>query len=231
MGDSDDDMNDVRDIPLDEKHQALLQTFIDRRIIEQSTLAKIVSSIKNYYRETNGTPNDYINKINSSIISVSLKISNLRTANKQYWCLVNLKIDEGSKLATKYAPVETTYFKVIVEAMLANGGEARTSALVDLSKGIKDMTMTKAERIIRIFKEDGWLKETSNTTISLSDRSIMDLGPLLVDLPECCLCHQRVLVQNNHIDDCERCNAKMHPHCLETWKKKNNNCPSCSQPL
>ncbi|GAM19080.1 hypothetical protein SAMD00019534_022550 [Acytostelium subglobosum LB1] len=216
---------------LEPKLQALLQTFIARRIIEHNTLAAIMEVIKIHYRDNSGTIEDYIHSINSMIMQVNMQIKNMRTESKHYYCLTNLKADESSKLTTKYNATETTYFKALIEEMIQKGGELKNSHCLDLH--LQGQTKTKAEEALQKFKDDGWITDsTNNTSKTLTPRALMDLAPILTELPECFLCHQRVLTVNGHIEACansESCTVTLHQHCSAQYFKKATNCPSCKQ--
>ncbi|EFA79086.1 hypothetical protein PPL_07911 [Heterostelium album PN500] len=225
---------------LEAKYQTLLQTFIERRIIEQKTVDNIVACINRHYGDREAS-SEYIRSINSTIISLNLQIKDLRTSDKHFWCLVNLKPDESSKLTTNYNANETTLFKLtvclfinnhqndlIMETLIANGGEAKSSECINLANRAA-ISLSMAEMTLQKFKVDGWLKDSGTTMISLTERAILDLNPILTELPHCQLCKQIVLPVNGVVEECMNCQIRLHPHCSNQYFKKTANCPACKQ--
>ncbi|KAF2071045.1 hypothetical protein CYY_007643 [Polysphondylium violaceum] len=217
-------------VELEKNHHAILQAFISRRIIEDSTFEKIVEETNRLCRK-NLQPTDYINHINSYIMEYQLQIKDIRILpNPVYWVLINLNADEFSKSATKYTAHETTYFKILLEKMISNGGEiGKTEALNSGTQA--EITLSKAETVLRSLIEDGWIKSIVSGYYTLCERSLADLDPLLVDLPKCNLCHQKVLTVNGKLNQCQNdCGTTLHHYCSQDWLQKHKNqCPKCKQ--
>eukprot|EP01132_Coremiostelium_polycephalum_P006076 gene6076-7569_t len=209
-------------------HHAFIQTFIGRRIIAQSTLDKLVQAINQHYRLERTTIQDYLNQVVPSLDYLHMTIKNIRIENASFWCLINLKPDESSKLATHYNANETTFFKSLIENLLANAGELKISVCLDQAKN-SHLTLHQAETAIQTFIDDKWFKKLTPSTITLSERALLDLNPILGDLPSCHLCHQKVLAVNGKVHECQNdeCSIKLHPHCLQRWNDKH--CPKCKQ--
>ncbi|KYR00854.1 hypothetical protein DLAC_02911 [Tieghemostelium lacteum] len=223
---------------LSSRHHCFLQTFINRKIIEQTTLDKITSAINAYYKSPQQSSNQYINDLNPYLIDFHIQIKTAKSQGKNYWALVNLKADEYSKLATYYQPSDTIFFKAIIEKLVQNGGEISNNECLNLGKAAKAGGSTKVEEILNTFIQDNWLRKSEDKArVTLAERSIIELQPMLVDLPDCYLCSQKVLTEKGVIEyQCSHddCAIQLHTLCAKQWfstHTKSNPCPNCKKPF
>ncbi|KJA27517.1 hypothetical protein HYPSUDRAFT_130943 [Hypholoma sublateritium FD-334 SS-4] len=178
----------------------------------------------------------FVAKINRSLDKLQLEFRALHDelTGKEMYAIVNRKDDEIAQMATDYTPAEITFFKAVVEQIILAPHEAYSvssiAALRELTAAKITITKAQAEVVLASFVAKGWLLKSKRGRYSLSTRALLELIPYLKssypdDIIECTICMD--ILTRGIACFTPNCTVRMHLHCFNTFRKRNNGCPSC----
>ncbi|TFY70411.1 hypothetical protein EVG20_g2601 [Dentipellis fragilis] len=233
----------------DDVPRLFLQSILSRRVVSVD-LAKVlwkksVEAVRASDEDLNvpwandqDSWDNFLTKVNTSINPLDLEFARLHdeVTGREMFALVNRNGDEVAQIATDYSPLETAYFKSLIEQiMLAPNHSYSLSSLAALREvnGLKSsMTKTQAENVLSSFVAKGWLYKSKRGRYSLSIRTILELQPYLKstyadEMLDCTICLEFVTrgikcYTNN-------CGTQLHDHCFEAYRKTKTKCPTCDQ--
>lgn len=144
--------------------------------------------------------------------------------------LVNTAEDEHSKMATDYSPNDITFFKKVMDLIVASpDGTVSSMEALHIAPDLeKKMAITHAEKLIGKLVKDNWMSESSGS-YSLGPRAMLELHPYLNrvyedDVVECMICHM-IAIKGQC---CEQCEGKIHKRCAARYFQRRTvkTCPN-----
>ncbi|KAI0647162.1 Nse1 non-SMC component of SMC5-6 complex-domain-containing protein [Trametes meyenii] len=225
-----------------------LQAILSRRILSQRLAAKIWEKCIDAVKEVNATLDieyhsdrnswdTFVTSVNEALNPLDLEFAHLHdeVSGKEVYAVVNRKGDEIAQLATEYSPVEIAYFKAVLEQiMLAPNESYCVSSLAALREvnalKVGNMTKSQAEATLGSFVARGWLLKSKKGRFSLATRTVLELQTYFRntyenEVLECTICME--LVTRGVACYTPQCQARLHTHCFNTYKRRNAGCPSC----
>ncbi|KAI8144725.1 hypothetical protein BJV82DRAFT_606003 [Fennellomyces sp. T-0311] len=206
-------------------HRLFMQVMLSRRVMDIDTAQAL------YHRLPNAEQEDFqefVANVNQAIDEIDLALrqaTDERTGNAML-LLVNTSPDVSSQLATLYTRDELTYFKHILNAMIAEPEVTLSnSAALEVGAQLK-MKLNKAQNVLDRLVEDRWLDETDGF-YTLSLRSAVELRSFFEeshpDLARFCRKCAELVTKGQQ---CRQCDTRIHHHCSTA-----ETCSLCSQPL
>ncbi|PIL24101.1 hypothetical protein GSI_13853 [Ganoderma sinense ZZ0214-1] len=106
------------------------------------------------------------------------------------------------------------------------------AALREVNSLKSSMTKTVAEATLNSFVAKGWLMKSRRGRYSLSTRTVLELQTYLRttyenEVIECTICME--LVTRGTGCFTPHCKTRMHTHCFNHYRRRNNACPSCKE--
>jgi len=207
-------------------HRLLLQTFLSRKFLSQTTLEQMVP--RNRIAR-------YVDAVNEKLKSMQLIIQEVKSEDGEtFWGIVNQKKDALSEIATEYSKPQLDFFEAILDNIIRRGSVDYVAAMdtnVGLNRRAKDSTLKK-------LVDEAWLTQNART-LELGIRSQIGLRSYIEEtygtteepiLIECVLCQEFVL--KGECCTVAACPVRMHRHCSEKWfsTKPSKVCPTCGAP-
>ncbi|KAI0665150.1 Nse1 non-SMC component of SMC5-6 complex-domain-containing protein [Cubamyces menziesii] len=226
-----------------------LQAILSRRMLSQKLAAKIwekcIEAVKEAnqtldieYRSDRNSWDTFVAKINDELNPLDLEFAHLydEVSGKEMYAVVNRKGDEIAQMATEYSPIEIAYFKAVLEQIMLAPNESycvsSLAALREVNSLKSNMTKSQAEATLSSFVAKGWLLKSKRGRYSLSTRTILELQTYLRntyenDILECTICME--LVTRGVACYTPQCKTRLHTHCFNNYKRRNQKCPSCNE--
>ncbi|THH33872.1 hypothetical protein EUX98_g234 [Antrodiella citrinella] len=226
-----------------------LQAIFSRRIVSQKLAVKLwekcVDAVKASddtleipFSDTREAWDAWVVKINAALDPIDLEFAHMndQANGKELYALVNRKGDEVAQMATDYSPVEIVYFKNLIEQIMLAPNETYCitsfAALREVANLKPTMTKTHGEIVLNSFVAKGWLHVSRGGKYSLSQRTLLELQTYLRstypdEILECTMCLEMV----THGTACKtpNCKARLHTHCYNVYRRRNDACPSCKE--
>jgi hypothetical protein len=163
-------------------------------------------------------------------------------------------------MATLYTPDEMAFVRRVIDAMFDKyNTPAKETMAVKVTEAIRlgkvtrtsieaatqhaSLTMERAENIVEGLVEDDWFDRSSAGYLTLSTRSLMELGQWLVDtyndpdlqddewqrIKTCEGCKQIVTAGQRCSD--QSCLCRLHDYCVQTFfhAQESRPCPTCKK--
>ena len=152
--------------------------------------------------------NGYISAANVRISPLDLEIRNTfhQTSRKRIYAVVNLSSDPMTQLATTHSAEEISFLKRVLDAMFEKYNTTRQEIMAVTSMQAlsyckpslegrrqtqnasetqgslgQGLTLSDAERMLKMLVEEGWFEKSRRGFFSLSPRALMELRQWLVD--------------------------------------------------
>jgi len=220
---------------------------MSRRIVTQKLAAKlwekainivtVDDTVQILYSEDRDAWDAFVTEINTSLNPLDLEFAHVhdQETGQELYAMVNRKGDEIAQVASEYSVVEIAYFKAVVEQiMLAPHESYAVSSLAALREvnTLKQSKLTKsqAELVLTSFVARGWLNKSKRGRYTLASRTLLELQSYLKstypdEVIECTICFEMV----THGTGCNtpQCKARLHQHCYNVYRRRNNACPTC----
>nr|VWO98843.1 Argininosuccinate lyase (Probable argininosuccinate lyase) [Ganoderma boninense] len=220
-----------------------LQAILSRRILSQKLAAKLWEkcivavqaaneALEIQYKNDRASWDTFVTSINDALNPLDLEFAHLHDeiSGQEVYAVVNRKGDEVAQMATDYSALEIAYFKAVVrlsirislEQIMLAPNEAfcvsSLAALREVNSLKSSMTKTVAEATLNSFVAKGWLMKSRRGRYSLSTRTVLELQTYLRTTYE------------NEVIECTICmETRMHTHCFNHYRRRNNACPSCKE--
>ncbi|KAI1795761.1 Nse1 non-SMC component of SMC5-6 complex-domain-containing protein [Ganoderma leucocontextum] len=226
-----------------------LQAILSRRILSQKLAAKIwekcIAAVQAanealdiQYRNDRASWDAFVTSINDALNPLDLEFAHLHDeiSGQEVYAVVNRKGDEVAQMATDYSALEIAYFKAVLEQIMLAPNEAfcvsSLAALREVNSLKSNMTKSQAEAALHSFVAKGWLIKSRRGRYSLSTRTVLELQIYLRstyenEVVECTICME--LVTRGTGCFTPQCKTRMHTHCFNNYRRRNNACPSCKE--
>ncbi|SCZ93113.1 BZ3500_MvSof-1268-A1-R1_Chr6-2g08469 [Microbotryum saponariae] len=213
-----------------------LQAFISRRVVEVGLAQRLYKECAKMCALPHDNFAGFISTLEDGLTLLGLDIKRIRDQESglSYIVLINTAEDAASKMATDFKPEEIAFFRAIVGEIMSTDDLSYSVTMKEALRCMKGSRMI-AQELVRSFIAKGWLHLHRSQRLTLSVRSIAELGGWLRDtfdedelaVVDCNACNAIVTCNKVFVgyacpnDDCP---IRLHSYCVEA-RVNQGRCP------
>ncbi|SGZ17900.1 BQ5605_C020g09151 [Microbotryum silenes-dioicae] len=208
-----------------------LQAFISRRVIEVGLAQRLYKECAKMCALPHDNFAGFISTLEDGLSFLGLDIKRTRDQESglSYTVLINTAEDAASKMATDFKPEEIAFFRAIVGEIMSTDDLSYSVTMKEALRCMKGSRMI-AQELVRSFIAKGWLHLHRSQRLTLSVRSIAELGGWLRDtfdedelaIVDCNACN--AIVTCGYACPNDDCPIRLHSYCVEA-RVNQGRCP------